>query len=114
MVKTIKKKENGLFDSIKNKLIELGIDFVKKNIETTKDQILKYIEKNLERRIKREIKRYITLSFGIFIVIIGTLFILYSTFEFIGYLLQFPSFIINLFYGLFLLIIGLFMYYYYK
>lgn len=109
--KTLKKSTtNTIFESIKNKLIEVGVEYVKANMEQSKSAIFGFIERNIENRIRKEVKRYQMLTLGLIILIIGILFILYSGFEFISYLAGFPSFLTNLVFGFFLLLVGSIIY----
>ena len=51
------------------------------------------------------------ITLGLSLLIIGALFVLYGGFEFISYLANLPSFITNLLFGFFLIIIGSIIYY---
>ena len=102
---------NNIFESIKNKLIEVGVEYVKANMEQSKNAILGFIERNIENRIRKEIRRYQMLTLGLIILMIGALFILYGGFEFISYLAGFPSFVTNLIFGFSLLVVGSIIYF---
>lgn len=94
----------------KNKLLDIAMDYFKKNIESTKKDILKYIEKNIEKRIKKEIRKGVyTLSF-IVLLVIGLSFIIYGIIDIIILLLNFPKEMTNIFFGLLLLLISLILY----
>lgn len=105
-----KNNTSTIFESVKNKLIEVGVEYVKSNMEQSKSAIFGFIERNIEARIKKEIRRYQMITLGLVVLIIGILFVLYSAFEFISYLAGFPSFLTNLLFGFFLLIIGSIIY----
>lgn len=112
IVKTQNQKSSAhnIFENVKNKLIEVGVEYVKANMEQSKSAIFGFIEKNIEARIKKEIRRYQMITLGLIVLLIGVLFVLYSAFEFISYLANFPSFLTNLIFGFFLLIIGSIIY----
>lgn len=109
--KNQKSPVSSIFESIKNKLIEVGVEYVKTNMEQSKNAIFGFIEKNIENRIRKEIRRYQMIFLGSTILLIGLLFVLYGGFEFISYLAGFPQFITNLLYGFCLLIVGSIIYF---
>jgi len=101
------KKPQGIVDSIKLKLLEIGTEYVKKNVENSKKEILKYIEKNIERKIKRELKKIINKIISIVLLAIGGLFLLYGTISVISFIFNFPTFVTILIFGLILTSIGI-------
>jgi len=105
-----KNQNRTIFETIKSKLIEMGVEYVKTNIEQSKNAIFGFIEKNIERRIRKEIRRYQFLLLSSIILLIGILFMLYATFQFISYIAELPLFITNLAFGFFLVIIGSIIY----
>ena len=105
-----KNQNKTLFETIKSKLIEMGVEYVKTNIEQSKNAIFGFIEKNIERRIRKEIRRYQFLLLSSIILLIGILFMLYAAFQFIAYIANLPLFLTNLIFGFFLILIGSIIY----
>jgi len=112
------KSKRGIFEDIKNKLVDIALDYAKKNIESSKKEIATYIESkikaNIENRVKKELKRYSLLIFSLVILLIGILLLGYSLFEIFGAFFDIPTYFVNLAYSLFLLFIGSIVFIIYK
>ncbi|MCA9497297.1 MAG: hypothetical protein KC589_10230 [Nanoarchaeota archaeon] len=107
------KKPLGLIDELKIKLIEIASDYIKKNMKQTQNQILRYVEKNIERKIKKEVKKTILKSISITLLSMGIIFLLYGLFALLSLVLKLPDFTTPLFFGIFLLLVGLIIYLFY-
>lgn len=99
-----------IVQSAKKKLIEFGVEYFKEKVETTKDDILKYVEKSIERKIKKEIHKITFTIISILVGILGSLFLVYGALDMIIYMLKLPEFLTNLFFGLILITISLIVY----
>jgi len=110
MTKLVKKVPSGILESLKSKLIEVGVDYAKKNIEQSKKQIVKYIEKNIEKKIKKEIKKTVNKSIAFILFGLGASFLLFGFISMIVSLLSLPTFISPLTFGGFLFLVGLIIY----
>jgi len=104
------KPRKGLVDTFKDKLIEVGVDYFKKNVEKTKKDILKYVEKTIEMKIKKEIKKYSFITVSFILMGLGSLFVLFGMIAGIVYLLNLPTFFTSIFFGGLLLLIGIIIY----
>ncbi len=103
-------KEPSFVNSIKSRLVEMATDYVKKNFENTKNDVLKYVEKTIEKKIKKEVRKYAYTSAAIVLFILSLLFIIYGIIGALSYLLEIPSFMTNIIFGALLLIVGLVVY----
>lgn len=110
MKKSKNRESFGIVDEIKSKLFEIGIDYLKRNVENSKREILRYIEKNIEIKIKREIEKISIKLMGGFFVGLGVFFLLYGLIAALIYVLQLPTFTANIIFGLLFAIIGLIIY----
>ena len=110
MVKNTKKDSEGIFGSVKDKLIQYGVDYFKKNFEKTKKDFLKYIEREIERRIKREIRKYAFSLIAIVLFIVGMLFLLNGLIGGVVYLLGLPSFLTSVVFAILVLGTATFVY----
>ncbi len=99
-----------LIDMAKAKLIEIGVDYFKKNIETSKKEIFKYIEKNIERKIKNEIKKQSFKIISLILFGLGIIFLIYSFFQILVLLLNLELFFVNILFGLTSVLIGIILY----
>jgi ABC-type xylose transport system permease subunit len=115
---TVIKSKRGIFDDIKNKLVDIALDYAKKNIESSKKEIASYLENkikaNIEMRVKKELKRYSFLVFSLVLLLIGVLLLVYSLFGIFGAFFEIPIYIVNLAYSLILLSIGSIVFIIYK
>ena len=113
-----KVNESGIFDEIKHKISEFIMDYAKKSLIRSQKEIFNYVEKQIELKIKKELKKlvrkYSFIISGIILLGIGLLFLFYSLFEIIFYLLEVPEIFLNLTYGLFLIAVGFILYYSHK
>lgn len=110
MVKKTKTSPLGLSDAIKSKLIEIGVDYFKKNIEKSKQEIVKYLEKSIEKKIKKEVKRATDKALFIVFVSLGALFVLYGIIAGVVEALGLAPFITQLVFGLLFLLVGVIFY----
>ena len=101
------KKYVGITDILKAKLIEAATDYFKENLDKTKNQVFKYVEKNVERKIKKEIKKNLMKLTSFILLGLGSLFLIYGILVIIINLLLLPNYLTNIFFGLLILIIGL-------
>jgi len=105
-----KSSTSNLANSVKKKFIEIGVDYFKERVESTKEDILKYVEKIIEKKIKRELQRLVYTVISAIIGILGCLFLVYGAIDLIIYLLEFPEVLTNLIFGVILLIVALIVY----
>lgn len=100
---------SSLIDSVKLKLIEVGADYFKKKFETSKKDIIKYIEKEIDKKIRKEVRK-ITVKIIFYILLsLGGIFLLFGIFSAVIYLLELPEFLTSILFGLFLILIGVFI-----
>lgn len=109
-----KNKSSGIVEELKKKAVEWIINYSKQKINESKYEIAKYLESQIEKKVKNEIqkqiRKYSFLLSALILFVLGGLFLLYSVFELIFYLLNIPSVFLNLSYSLFIIIIGLVLY----
>ena len=112
MVKGSTQKEipHGLIDALKVKLIEMGTDYIKKKLESTKNDILKHLEKTIEKKVKREVRKYSYTLAAYLSLVLGGLFVLYGLIATIVYLLNLPLFITSIIFGFIFIIFGVIVY----
>jgi uncharacterized membrane protein len=97
-------------DFVKDKIIEFGADYFKKNTQFLKNQISKQIEKTIEKKIKSEIRN---LKYNITILILALLafaFILFAIISMMTFYLELPKFANSFIFGFILLIISIIVY----
>ena len=99
-----------IVQSAKKKLVEFGVEYFKEKVETTKDDIIKYVEKTIERKIKKEIHKIVYTIISLVIGILGSLFLVYGALDIIVNLLKLPEFLTNIFFGLLLVTVSLIIY----
>jgi hypothetical protein len=103
-------KEPSFASSIKSRLVDMATDYVKKNFENTKKDVLKYVERTIEKKIKKEVRKYTYTGVAISLFILSLLFIVYGIIGVLMYMFELPSFVTNIIFGAILLIVGLIVY----
>ena len=112
MVKDVVKKSmrDDMFDSFKKKLIEFGIDYVKKNFNFKKEDVAKYVERHIQRtlevRVRREVRKQVFRFSSYALLGLGGLFVVYFVLDLVASLLLIPDYFTNLLFGLFLVLMG--------
>lgn len=99
-----------IFDSIKEKFVEIGSEYAKSNLHKIKNEVMKYVEREIERRIKRELRKFMYKATALSLLGVGIFFLLYSLISGIVFFLQLPEFLSPLFFGFFLIISALIVY----
>lgn len=99
-----------IVDSIKEKAFEFGTQYFKEKFETTKEDILNYIEKTIEQKIKKEVRKFLLTTTSIILAITGITFLLFGTISALVHLAKLPGFFTELLFGLILLIVSLIIY----
>jgi len=99
-----------IVDSMKQKALEFGTQYFKEKVETTKDDILKYVEKIIEEKIKKELRKLVFGLISLILLSFGLIFIIYSGFETLVYFLGLPDFFVNIFFGILLLLFSFIIY----
>ena len=115
-LKSSQKSSEDVVDFFKKKVIELGTDYVKNNINISKEDVANYVQKQLEKKfekkIKREVKRHVVIYLAYLMIVLALVFLSYSLFEVIVYVLELPLFVTNILFGIFLLSLGALLYFY--
>jgi len=96
----------GVVDIIKKKILDSTTDYFKKKFESSKKEFLDYVEKEIERKIKRELKKIIKNIIFYLFFCFGLIFLSYGFISLIVYFLNLPQVLTNVFYGIFLILIG--------
>lgn len=104
------KPQISFIDSIKKKIYESATDYFKSQFEKSKKELFNHFEKKIEKKIKKELRKMGLKFSSLVILSLGFLILLYGTFAAIVYLSDLPTFLAPIFYGLFLMIVGLFVY----
>lgn len=99
-----------IVSSIKDKAFEFGAQYFKEKFETTKEDILKYIEKTIEQKIKKEVRKFLFTVISILLAITGIIFLLFGGISALVHLAKLPGFFTELLFGLILLIVSLIIY----
>ena len=99
-----------IIDSIKLKLLESGAEYFKSKFETTKEDILKYVEKTVEKKIKKELKKIIYQIIAIFLLIVGTITLIFGLIGMLVHFANLPNFFTPLLIGILLLLTSLIVY----
>jgi len=99
-----------IVDSMKQKALEFGTQYFKEKVETTKEDILKYVEKIIEEKIKKELKKIIFGVISLIFLSFGIIFIVYSGLGALVFLLNLPEFFVNIFFGILLLLTSFIVY----
>lgn len=103
-------KEPSFVDTLKEKLVDVASDYFKRNYERTKADVMKYIEKTIERKIRKEVRKYAYTSAAYFLFLFGIVFLIYGGIGAVVYLLNLPSFLTNVIFGILAVGIGAVVY----
>ena len=105
--KPVKRGFVGFGDYIKEKSVEIGVDYFKRNTKFLEKDLTKYIEKVIERKIKKEVKKYTYSIFSIVFLTISSLFILFGLISMFTYGANLPTYMTSLIFGGIILMISL-------
>lgn len=104
------KEKSGVFSAVKDKMLEIGVDYFKKNFESTKKEVFKHIENIIEKKIKKELRKYSLTLIAIIALSLASFFLIYGLISMGVTLLNLPSFLSQIFFGLLLFTIAVVVY----
>lgn len=116
MVKKVHKKSVGenLFDSLKKKVVSLGIEYLRKNLQVQVEDVFKnaevYLKRKVERRIRYEVRRQVFNFLVVLFLFLGIGFLVYFLIDLMVLYLEIPVVFTNLLFGLFLILFSLVLY----
>ncbi len=99
-----------IVNSLKSKAFEFGKEYFKEKIETTKEDVLRYIEKTIEQKIKKEVRKIVYSTIALILVITGLIFLVFGAIAALVHLTNLPEFFTPLFFGLILMITSFIVY----
>ena len=99
-----------IVNSLKSKAFEFGKEYFKEKIETTKEDVLKYIEKTIEQKIKKEVKKILYSTVALILIITGIIFLVFGMISALVHLTKLPEFFTPLFFGFILMITSFIVY----
>jgi hypothetical protein len=99
-----------ILNSVKSKAFEIGKEYFKDKIETTKDDVLRYIEKTIEQKIKKEVKKILYSTVALILAITGIIFLIFGAIAALVHITNLPNFFTPLFFGLILMLSSIIIY----
>jgi hypothetical protein len=99
-----------IINSVKLKAFEIGKEYFKDKIETTKEDVLRYIEKTIEQKIKKEVKKILYSTVALILAITGIIFLIFGAIAALVHITNLPNFFTPLFFGLILMLGSIIIY----